>query len=183
MGAIARRTSLTSIGAIQMALANVCINLASRSSNEKRPGDRQPTPASNESQSLNIARSGRVSDNQRPRQALHATDSAKRTPSNKIRCLKQTHGARRPHKQKPCVTCNSAGHAIPHARRARKRKHASYAIPHALRPHNTRPTTSPQDMQSPTLGVLTTRGLRPAPRKRRSHTSCTETGCSRARCG
>lgn len=166
-----------------MALANVCINLASRSSNEKRPGDRQPTPASNESQSLNIARSGRVSDNQRPRQALHATDSAKRAPSNKIRCLKQTHGARRPHKQKPCVTCNSAGHAIPHARRARKRKHASYAIPHALRPHNTRPTTSPQDMQSPTLGVLTTRGLRPAPRRRRSHTSCTETGCSRARCG
>ena len=183
MGAIARRTSLTSIGAILMALANVCINLASRSSNEKRPGDRQPTPASNESQSLNIARSGRVSDNQRPRQALHATDSAKRTPSNKIRCLKQTHGARRPHKQKPCVTCNSAGHAIPHARRARKRKHASYAIPHALRPHNTRPTTSPQDMQSPTLCVLTTRGLRPAPRRRRSHTSCTETGCSRARCG
>ena len=152
------------MGAIQMALANVCINLASRSSNEKRPGDRQPTPASNESQSLNIARSGRVSDNQRPRQALHATDSAKRTPSNKIRCLKQIHGARRPHKQKPCVTCNSAGHAIPHARRARKRKHASYATPprsassqheaydqppghatpHARRPHNTRPATSPQ---------------------------------------
>ena len=161
MGAIARRTSLTSIGAIQMALANVCINLASRSSNEKRQGVRQPTPASNESQSLNIARSGRVSDNQRPRQALHATDSAKRTPSNKIRCLKQTHGARR----------------------ARKRKHASYAIPHALRPHNTRPTTSPPGHESPTLGVLTTRGLRPAPRRRRSHTSCTETGCSRARCG
>lgn len=166
-----------------MALANVCINLASRSSNEKRPGDRQPTPASNESQSLNIARSGRATDNQRPRQALHATDSAKRTPPNKIRCLKQTHGARRPHKQKPCVTCNSAGHAISHARRARKRKHASYAIPHALRPHSTRPTTSPRTCNPPTLGVLTTRGLRPAPRRRRSHTSCTETGCSRARCG
>ena len=152
-----------------MALANVCINLASRSSNEKRPGDRQPTPASNESQSLNIARSGRVSDNQRPRQALHATDSTKRTPSNKIRCLKNPLPKTNPwrsassqtktmrHMQFP-RTCNPPRSACSQTKtrivcnppRSASSQHEAYdqppghAIPHVRRPHNTRPTISPQ---------------------------------------